>query len=96
MSVFELVKRHLARLHDCMNGIGVDKNSGIFHEWANGRVLLDARTTREAMSASIDGDYGQTVIAAQEALREVGETQLKAALVVIEGNFVICVMHFRS
>lgn len=96
MQTLDVVKSNLARLHSEMEMIGVDNKPKIFHEWASGRVFLDARALLVVMNNVIDSDYGVAVIRVKEALQATSERILEPTLGMVKGEFVIYLVRPRS
>lgn len=95
MNILDVVNKNLARLHSVMGMIGVDNKPKIFHEWASGRVLLDARALLTIMNV-IDCDYSVALLLVEEAFQTSSERILVPTLGRVNGEFVIYLVYPRS
>ena len=96
MNTLDVVNKNLARLHSEMGMIGVDNKPKIFHEWASGRILLDARALLGVMDNMINSDYGVAVLRVEEAFQATSERILVPTLARFKGEFVIYLLYPRS
>jgi hypothetical protein len=70
-----VVGRGYIRLQGKSNN-GVDGRNKVFHEWASGRVLLNAGETKLASGAVVAGDYCMLIRQIHDQLQELGEQRL--------------------
>jgi len=85
MTMQAIVERNITRLKAKLDGEqerAATSKQVIYPEWAHGRILFDADTTRDARmySSGSDGLYSQVLDNVRDALVETGETRLVPAL----------------
>ena len=96
MNTLDVVNSNLERLRKEMTRIGVDNKPKIFHEWASGRILLNARALLGVMDNMIDSDYGVALLRVEEAFQTTSERILVPTLARFKGEFVIYLLYPRS
>jgi hypothetical protein len=90
MSLEEITAEALRKLHDKHNRIGPDMKKQDFRDWANGRILMDARTTTAALERSGNSDYGMLVLQLGDIFPNFGGVaSLSPVLAKVDGSFVI-------